>query len=258
MGRSKNISQRQFEEDNEWVCVNWLEYMVVVVLASLLLLGALTVTVFWVLFYHNGFAWRENPTLQFNLHPVLMVAGFISFSGFSMLLYRICRCCRRIHVKLFHTIFHAISIPCIVVGFMAVYDWHSLSNPPVPHFYSLHSWLGLITMGMFALQFIVGFFSFLLLLCCESATAAFRAAMIPIHASFGITIFMLAVASCVTGLIQKAVDNLGSVKYSGLPEEAIILNSLAMILVALGILLSYAVRREWFHVEVKTIVTERL
>jgi hypothetical protein len=56
--------------------------MLVVVLASLLLLGALTITLFWVLYYRAGFAWTENPKLQFNLHPVLMVAGFITFSGF--------------------------------------------------------------------------------------------------------------------------------------------------------------------------------
>lgn len=52
------------------------------VLASILLLGSLALTLFWVMQYHGGFAWREDPGKQFNLHPVLMVAGFITFSGF--------------------------------------------------------------------------------------------------------------------------------------------------------------------------------
>nr|CAD7430214.1 unnamed protein product [Timema monikensis] len=46
--------------------------------------------------------------------------------------------------------------------------------------------------------------------------------------------------------------------YSAMPEEGIILNALAMVLVALGILLSYAVRRDSFRTEVKTFVSERL
>lgn len=77
----------------------------------------------------------------------------------AILLYRLCRCMKRIYVKLAHTIFHAFTIPCVVIGFMAVLDSHNLTDPPIPNFYSLHSWLGLVTMGLFVLQFVFGFFS---------------------------------------------------------------------------------------------------
>ncbi|KAJ8912107.1 hypothetical protein NQ315_005443 [Exocentrus adspersus] len=71
----------------------------------------------------------------------------------AILLYRICRCCRRIYVKLLHTVFHALAIPCVAVGFVAVLDSHNLKQPtPIPNFYSLHSWIGLVTMGLFAIQ----------------------------------------------------------------------------------------------------------
>nr|CAD7199932.1 unnamed protein product [Timema douglasi] len=161
----------------------------------------------------------------------------------ALLLYRICRCCRRIYVKLFHTIFHALTIPCVVVGFIAVLDSHNLANPPIANFYSLHSWMGLVTMGLFALQFVVGFFSFLILLCCEGATAAFRASLVPIHATFGITTFMLAVATCLTGLTEKAFFSLGNT-YSSLPQEAFVVNSLAMALMGCAIIVGYIVMRE--------------
>nr|CAD7398916.1 unnamed protein product [Timema cristinae] len=42
---------------------------------------------------------------------------------------------------------------------------------------------------------------------------------------------------------------MSSGNYSAMPEEGIILNALAMVLVALGILLSYAVRRDSFRTE---------
>lgn len=54
--------------------------------------------------------------------------------------------------------FHLLAAPCIAIGFVAVYDSHNLrtdaqGNPaPIPNFYSLHSWMGLTTMGLFALQ----------------------------------------------------------------------------------------------------------
>ncbi|XP_030751252.1 cytochrome b561-like isoform X3 [Sitophilus oryzae] len=246
---------RHYEDENEWSCGSWLEYTVVVVLASVLLLGSLGLTLFWVFQYRGGFAWRENPAKQFNLHPVLMVAGFITFSGFSVLLYRICRCCRRIYVKLLHTVFHALAIPCVAIGFLAVLDSHNLAQPPIPNFYSLHSWIGLVTMGLFAIQFVVGFFSFLILLCCEGATAGFRSALVPIHASFGLTTFMLAIAASVSGLTEKALFSLPG-RYSNFSEEGIVINTIGISLIALAIVVGYILQRDDFryraHILIRT------
>ncbi|XP_026473332.1 cytochrome b reductase 1-like isoform X2 [Ctenocephalides felis] len=259
MARKKMHSTRSHYEEDEgaWGCGNWFEYTMVTVLSSVLLVGSLALTLFWVLYYRDGFAWTEDPKKQFNLHPVLMVAGFITFSGFSILLYRVCRCCRRIYVKLLHTVFHALAIPCVVVGFLAVLDSHNLATPPLPNFYSLHSWLGCVTMGLFGIQFLVGFFSFLLLLCCDAATQSFREAMVPIHASFGLVTFVLAVATCLTGLTEKAIYTLGS-EYSSWPEEGIVMNALGLTLIALAILISFAVRRTHARNDSKIYVTERL
>lgn len=138
-------------------------------------------TVFWVIFYRTGYG-LENPVKEFNFHPTLMVAGYITFAGFckwklkithsvdvnwqtlyfhsytAVLLYRICRCCSNLIVKLCHTFFHACAVPCIVLGFLAVFDSKNRSEVPQAHFYSLHSWLGFICMGLFAFQFVIGFF----------------------------------------------------------------------------------------------------
>ncbi|KAK9501738.1 hypothetical protein O3M35_012411 [Rhynocoris fuscipes] len=175
-----------------------------------------------------------------------------------MLLYRISRCCRRIYVKLLHTVFHALAIPCIVLGFMAVLDYHNLSDPPIPNFYSIHSWMGFVTMGLFALQFVVGFFSFLLLLCCESSTAGFRASLVPIHATFGLTTFMMAIATCLTGLTQKAFFTFGNDYYHSMTNESIVMNTLAMVLIAAGILVPYVLHSPIdFRYYGRTLVPDR-
>ena len=135
---------------------------------------------------------------------------------------------------------------------------NSAAPAPVPHFYSIHSWLGLAAMAVFALQLLLGLFSFLLLLCCEAATAGFRARLVPVHAIFGSAAFTLAVASAVCGLTEKALFDL-NVSYpawvsvvqdltpleeiSNSYQQAIILNvtagSLAVLAVLMPLLLWY-------------------
>lgn len=180
-----NFYCRRYEDegDNSWGCASWFEYLVIVILSPILLVGALALTLVWVFRYRDGVAWSEKPEQQFYLHPILMVGGFITLSGFckfqnvdnpsilsteidrnvpyvtAILLYRLCRCLKHIYVKLAHTFFHACTIPCVVIGFLAVYDSHNLANPPIENFYTIHSWIGLVTMGLFALQFVFGFFT---------------------------------------------------------------------------------------------------
>jgi len=188
--------------------------------AQVLLHGVVALTLYWVIQYRwqdkQGFpfAWRGlepgDREKQWNLHPVLMITGLIYCAGQAMLVYRSCRCCRRIWNKLLHTMFHLLAVPCVVLGFMAAFDYHQERKDkdgepnPIPHFYSIHSWLGLATMAVYAIQFVVGVFSFLLLLCCESATAGFRAALVPLHSTFGTSTFLLAIGTAVAGLTEKA------------------------------------------------------
>ena len=206
--------------------------------SQILLHGVIALILYWVVQFRwkDGeglpFSWRGGGQLdlekQWNLHPVLMLTGLIYCMGqgklrfnikflcitqliLAMLVYRACRCCRRIHNKLLHTLLHILAIPCVVFGFLAAWDYHSLrrdkqDNPnPLPHFYSIHSWLGLLTMGLFVLQFLVGVFSFLLLLCCESFTARYRAALVPVHSCVGTATFISATATALVGLTQKTL-----------------------------------------------------
>ncbi|XP_047512242.1 plasma membrane ascorbate-dependent reductase CYBRD1-like isoform X2 [Pieris napi] len=247
----KKQRSRSYESDDEerGAC-EWCEYALVITLATILLIGVSALTVFWVVYYREGYGWADDiPEKQFNLHPTLMVAGFITFSGFSILLYRICRCFRRIYVKLLHAIFHALAFPCIVIGFLAVLDFHNKKG--INNFYSLHSWIGFVAMGLFGLQYAVGFFSFLLLLICSKGTASFRASLVPIHASFGILTFVLGVCACLTGLTEKALFTLGAERYSGLPDEAVIINVIGVTTVAITAVLMYILARDKFRPQLR-------
>ncbi|XP_041977039.1 plasma membrane ascorbate-dependent reductase CYBRD1-like isoform X6 [Aricia agestis] len=252
---------RSYESDeHERGACEWCEYALVITLATILLIGVSALTVFWMFFYREGYGWADDiPEKQFNLHPTLMVAGFITFSGFSVLLYRICRCFRRIYVKLLHAIFHALAFPCIVIGFLAVLDFHNKKG--INNFYSLHSWIGFVAMGLFGLQYAVGFFSFLLLLICNKGTAGFRASLVPVHAAFGILTFVLGVCACLTGLTEKALFTLGNStigefqtenrvdRYSGLPDEGVIINAIGVTIIAILAVTMYILSRDKFRVK---------
>ncbi|KRJ99408.1 plasma membrane ascorbate-dependent reductase CYBRD1 isoform X2 [Drosophila yakuba] len=256
----KTRIKKRYEEDpdNAWNCCSWCEYLLIVILSTILLVGVLVLTLFWVMFYRDGFAWSESPKQQFNLHPILMIAGFITLSGFSILIYRLCRCVKHIYVKLIHMFFHAVAIPCIALGFISVFASHDALQKV--NFYSLHSWLGFVTMGMFVLQFVIGFFSFLVMLCCENKTYSCRSAMVPIHASLGLANFWLAIASSVTGLIEKERETVNEVGVSSENKlvEHYITSAIGVTLVTIGIIVTFAVRRSNAPASAKVYVTERI
>lgn len=77
-----NFRRYDDELENTWGCASWCEYIITVIIASILLIGSTVLALFWVINYRGGFAWSEDPKIQFNLHPVLMIAGFITLSGF--------------------------------------------------------------------------------------------------------------------------------------------------------------------------------
>ncbi|XP_076328260.1 lysosomal membrane ascorbate-dependent ferrireductase CYB561A3-like isoform X1 [Tachypleus tridentatus] len=211
-------------------------------LSEVLLCGVIGLCIFWVIYYGGGVAWANDTSKQFNLHYVLMTGGFIFLNGQSMLVYRIFFCCKKIYNKVVHTIVFVLAISAITIGMISAIQAHN-NSPEPKHFYSLHSWIGLATMGFYALQFIVGFVSFLVLLCCDVSTAKFRQQLLPTHKTFGVIIFSMAVAACVTGLTQSARHRLsgkdGKENYEDLPEQAIVINILGIAIVTLGILLAY-------------------
>ena len=63
-------------------------------------------------------------------------------------------------LKLLHTLLHLLALLLSGVGLKSVWDSKGLRS--MNHAYSLHSWLGIASVLLFALQFIAGFAIFLL------------------------------------------------------------------------------------------------
>lgn len=196
-----------------------------------------------------------------------MLSGFIFVNGQSMLIYKTYMCCKKIYNKITHAIFFVLSISLVSFGMLVGIQAQQISSPldqaPV-HFYSLHSWIGLVCCGLFALQFFFGFVTFLVLLCCERATAGYRARFLPVHVTFGLVIFVLACAACLSGLLQQARSRLSGpvaadmskasyrdvfniVDNNPFKNSALVINSVGACVIALAVLIPYLVRNFNFN-----------
>lgn len=195
----------------------------------------------WMSHYRGGFAWSSNPSLEFNYHPVLMTIGLIFLYAEAIIIYRVFAKYPKGIVKAMHGVIQAIALLFTVVGLKAVLDSHNLPAKPIPNFYSMHSWLGLLTIGLFILQLVAGF----AILVWPGGTDAFRKAYMDNHRFFGIAIFCLACATALTGTVEKTLFTIKDV-YSKLPPEAYVINFFGISIVVFACLIVFiATKSDW-------------
>ncbi|XP_023415458.1 lysosomal membrane ascorbate-dependent ferrireductase CYB561A3 isoform X2 [Loxodonta africana] len=201
-------------------------------------LGSLCIlfTIYWMQYWRGGFAW-DSSNLQFNWHPVLMVTGMVVLYGAASLVYRLPQSWvgPKLPWKVLHAALHLMAFVLTVLGLVAVFKFHNQKH--INNLYSLHSWLGITTVFLFACQWFLGFAIFLL----PWAALWLRNLLKPIHVFFGAFIFSLAIASVVSGINEKLFFSLknSSKPYSSLPSEAVFANSTGMLVVAFGLLVLY-------------------
>jgi hypothetical protein len=95
---------------------------------------------------------------------------------------------------------HIFSMICVAIGITAAIAYHYRSS--TAHFQSLHSWFGLGTMSLFALQFVIGFFAY----AWPKLPFEARKSSVPVHQFLGMVIFFMACATACLGIAQKIVN----------------------------------------------------
>ncbi|XP_044274061.1 plasma membrane ascorbate-dependent reductase CYBRD1 [Varanus komodoensis] len=212
-------------------------------LGSALLLGFLSVVfaLVWVLHYREGLAWDGDA--QFNWHPVLIITGFVFVQGIAIIVYRLPWTwkCSKLLMKLIHAGLNTIALMLAIISLVAVFDFHNAKK--IPNMYSLHSWIGLTAVILYALQLVLGFVVFLL----PFAPSSLRATVMPIHVYSGLLIFGTVIATALMGITEKLIFALKSPNaYSTSPPEAIFVNTLGVLILVFGAaVLWIATRPHW-------------
>lgn len=119
----------------------------------------------------------------------------------AILVYRGFRNVRKKTLKLAHAGIHLTAFVLTVIALITVFDSHNLANPPIPNMYSLHSWMGLGAVLVFGLQYVAGFTAYL----APGWRQALKIAYMPLHIYFGLFGFVLAIASALMGITEKAI-----------------------------------------------------
>uniref|UniRef100_A0A5K3F591 Cytochrome b561 domain-containing protein n=1 Tax=Mesocestoides corti TaxID=53468 RepID=A0A5K3F591_MESCO len=204
-----------------------------IVIAQIFGLAAVVTCIIWMGYYNDGFDWADSACV-FNYHPVFMVLGLIFCFGDAMLIYRVFRFLPKLPLKAVHAVLMLLSLLFSVVGLKSAFDSHNLRA--IPNMYSLHSWIGLVTIILFSLQWVIGLVTFLV----PSIPLRLRATILPLHTSMGLFLFCCAIAACISGITEK---NFFGGEYSNLPIASMLSNFMGIFIVVFGGIIFYIVHR---------------
>ncbi|KAK9700156.1 hypothetical protein RND81_08G220400 [Saponaria officinalis] len=182
----------------------------------------------WTVHYRGGLAIiSDNKDLIFNVHPVLMVLSLVLLNGEAMLAYKTVPGTKGFK-KLIHLVLQCLAFLLAVIGVWAAWKFHS--DKAIDHFYSLHSWLGLACLLLFTIQWGTGFVTFWY----PGGSRNSRASLYPWHVFFGVYIYALAIVTAVTGILEKATFLQSNHIISRYCTEALLVNSMGILIVILG------------------------
>ncbi|XP_004306029.1 PREDICTED: probable transmembrane ascorbate ferrireductase 2-like [Fragaria vesca subsp. vesca] len=182
----------------------------------------------WTIHFRGGLALiSDNKDLIFNVHPVLMVIGLVILNGEAMLAYKTVSGTKSFK-KLVHLTLQFIAFCLSIVGVWAALKFHN--DKGIDNFYSLHSWLGLACVFLFTIQGAAGFVTYWY----PGGSKNSRANLMPWHVFFGVYIYALAVVTVTTGILEKATFLQANHVISRYSTEALLINSLGILVVALG------------------------
>lgn len=182
----------------------------------------------WTIHFRGGLALiSDNKDLIFNVHPVLMVISLVLLNGEAMLAYKTVSGTKSFK-KSVHLTLQFLAFFLSLIGVWAAIKFHN--DKGIDNFYSLHSWLGLVCLFLFSIQWAAGFATFWY----PGGSRNSRSFLLPWHVFFGVYIYALAVATCATGILEKATFLQTNHIISRYSSEALLVNSLGVLLIALG------------------------
>lgn len=212
---------------------------------------ALTLAIVWSKVHLGGFAW-DGGGRNFNWHTVCMTI-FIIMYGNAAVVYRITRRMEKMQAKRIHTVVNALAFFFAVIGLVAVFRFHNVKN--IPNVYSLHSWIGLGTVSLYACQLAFGFIAFLFP---RLADANLRRKYLKVHVFFGGVMLALVVVAAVSGITEKMLFAFKPV-YAKFVPVTYVANMLGVAIAVFVMGVAFVLfNSSWKRVEVELVTAKNL
>ncbi|XP_065219296.1 transmembrane ascorbate-dependent reductase CYB561-like [Planococcus citri] len=167
-----------------------------------------------------------------NLHIILSSISFVYLMGNSILTFRILRNWPKNTLKMIHALIGGLNCILTIVSVWAAFNFHARAGSA--DLYSVHSWIGMITLIMYITQVVAGFYSFLY----PGISAPKRTVLMPYHRFAGQALLALSVLAAVTGINEKAIFMLGKC-YEEKALEGILLNLSSVLFTLFAIVVIY-------------------
>ena len=189
-------------------------------------IAGIVLMVVWTYSFRGGYG--LSGAAVFNLHPLIMFAGFIFLSSEAIVVFKIGNG-DKMYQKAMHMTAQGAALFLAIVGLLAAYKFH-IDNG-IQNFYSLHSWLGLTTILLYAVQWILGFMAFWQ----QGVVKARRAELLPWHVFVGLAAYAAALATAELGLLEKLTFLQKGASPLGLwSSEAMLVNFIGIAIFAYG------------------------
>ncbi|XP_050275627.1 probable ascorbate-specific transmembrane electron transporter 1 [Quercus robur] len=165
-----------------------------VIFAQLITIAVITLVLVWLLHFQKGFSFKSDERSKlFNLHPFLMVIGLIVIGGQAIMAYKSIPAKRKTR-KGVHLVLHLTAFLSGILGIYVIFKYKKEEG--AQNFLTLHSWLGITTVSLYGLQFVLGFLAYFF----PGAEWTARATLLPWHIFVGMVIFFFAMVNAEIGL----------------------------------------------------------
>jgi len=169
-------------------------FVTLLLISEILGIAAIVLEYVWLNTYLGGFQFPNDvPLFSYNTHPLCVTIGFVFLYGNGLLVYRILRHAQKKTLKIAHTVTMAVAFFFAIISVNPVLD--------ELHFYTVHAWIGFVAFALFTLQWFAGLITYLF----PGLDSSIKKSYMPIHIFFGILIFILISAACLTGIMEKLI-----------------------------------------------------
>ncbi|XP_054808491.1 probable ascorbate-specific transmembrane electron transporter 1 [Prosopis cineraria] len=206
----------------------------VTIFAHLLFIAVATLVLIWLLKFREGVAVNfSNKSEILNLHTLMMMIGFVLVGGEAVIVHKAFEVKSR-SVKVVHLLLHLIALASGIFGVILVFK----AEVHPHHMVTLHSWLGMIAICSFGLQYMLAFCTYFF----PRAEMSTRASLKPWHRLIGMVIFLLAACTAETGIVQRF-----QFLELGRNREALILNFSGLLLFLFAVSVGLSVILPRYH-----------